>query len=75
MPRTDYDEEVTRLQDAIGLKSQLLIWDTPLRRTGVLYPANRLPKSVMAVDFPYLAVFFGTISLSLQIELTKQRMI
>ena len=34
MLRTDYDEEVTRLLDAIGLKSQLLIWDTPLRKTG-----------------------------------------
>ena len=34
MLRTDYDEEVTRLLDAIGLKSKLLIWDTPLRKTG-----------------------------------------
>ena len=66
MPRKDYDEEVTRLLDAIGLKSQLLIWDTPLWKTGALYPANRLPKSVMAVDFPYLAALFRGYCLYLQ---------
>ena len=60
---TLYDEEA---MDAIGLKSQLLIWDTPLRKTGALYPANRLPKSVMAVDFPYLAALFRGYCLYLQ---------
>ena len=33
MLRTDYDEEVTKLLDAIGVKPYPPVWITPLRKT------------------------------------------
>ena len=52
MLRTDYDEEVVKLLDAIGPKPCPPIWVTSLRKTGVQFHSGGKGAMNRAADLP-----------------------